>query len=184
MWINCGLPNAAVLLAVFLQCKSPFATQECGFSSGRSCTHLCVATTAVDCGSSLIDPTFSSQEELDNVVANCTVWIGDIKVATGWNGPLVLNNIVNLTGHFTLEASTNSSNRPSPFLTSIEAPQLRHLGFLDLWGFPNLTAIALPRLEQVQYLKIYHPAEKELHLEVSSLVNITDALKIFGNLPL
>tara|TARA_R110002060_G_scaffold3679_2_gene5683 strand:+ start:97 stop:651 length:555 start_codon:yes stop_codon:yes gene_type:complete len=184
MWTKHGLPNTAVLLAVFLKCESPFTTQKEWFLNGRSCTHLRTATIAVDCGIGLTYPIFSNQEELDNVVANCTVWIGSIKVATDWNGPLVLNNIVNLTGYFTLETSSNNSYRPSQFLTSIEAPELRYLGFLDLWGLSNLTAITLPRLEQVQSLTVGAIKALPIHLDAPSLVSITDELEIIGNLPM
>ncbi|PVH77256.1 hypothetical protein DL98DRAFT_656912 [Cadophora sp. DSE1049] len=160
-WIRYRLATVLVYLATFLH-----------------------PTTAVECGIGGTYPMFASQEELDSVVANCTVWVGSISVASDWNGTLVLNNIINVTGLFTTEPLGGSAYWPSPFLTSIEAPELRYLGGMNIGNASNVSIISLPRLEQIDFLSVDQSVENEVVLSFPSLVNVTDRLEMLGNLPM
>ncbi|KAK0119391.1 hypothetical protein ONS95_010843 [Cadophora gregata] len=169
LWFKHGLANAVVLLSTLLH-----------------------STAAVECaGSGLYTvTTVNRQEDLDSLVANCTVWLGDISIANEWNGTLVLNNIVNFTGRFTTDQyhedyteEYTDSLWPSPLLTSIEAPQLRFLGVLSFMNASNIETVALPNLEKIGSLFVDQSEQKELVLDVTSLKIVTDKLQILGNVP-
>lgn len=145
---------------------------------------ISTATIAIECGENPgIYTVFASQGELDSAVANCTVWVGSISVSSDWSGPLVLNNITNVTGVITTEPYVGRDKWPSSLLTSIEAPKLRYLGGMYFWNASNATSISLPKLEWVETLSVDQSVEREVIVDVPSLVNVTRRLEIFGNVP-
>ncbi|KAL5331091.1 hypothetical protein ACEPPN_000620 [Leptodophora sp. 'Broadleaf-Isolate-01'] len=162
MWTKNGLLTTVVLLITLLH-----------------------STTAIVCGDGTTDLYVSSQEELDFDLNGCTSWIGGIVIGYKWNGPLVLNNITNITKYFETETYYQNSSQSvgTQFLTSVDAPELRDLKFLTITRSSNLTRISLPKLERVHRVLLDHMENNALTLDFSSLARVGSYVDIAGNIP-
>ncbi|CBF81712.1 predicted protein [Aspergillus nidulans FGSC A4] len=99
-------------------------------------------------GCVLEDQFLDSSEEFYEALAGCTTVIADKLSIGGASGRLVLPDVVNITGaiHSTALVPLALS---SPLMTSIEAPQLVHLGGLDLNSIGSIANLSFPKLQHV-----------------------------------
>ncbi|KAL4862277.1 hypothetical protein BDV12DRAFT_179018 [Aspergillus spectabilis] len=79
--------------------------------------------------------------DIERSFANCTVVDGTVAILPYFSGPLVLPDIVNITGAITINAESN--------VTSVKAPDLVSVGSLDFGLEGTVSLVSFPRLEIV-----------------------------------
>lgn len=83
--------------------------------------------------------------------ASCTTWDGTLDINYRFPGPLVLPNLVNITG--TIKIESHGSFRQNQHLTSLEAPDLLSLGEdLLLDNIHSITRVSFPQLQTIRAL--------------------------------
>ncbi|KAL2070210.1 hypothetical protein VTL71DRAFT_13236 [Oculimacula yallundae] len=148
-------------------------------------TAILQCISASECGPN--DTLFHSQEEVEKILAGCTVWVGDLEIAFNWNGPFELSNITNITGSLITGMERYASAPPvASSLTSVKAPVLKTIRDLSLWNTPLLASASFPKLEQMRNMAIgldspLNP-RPEVTLEMTSLVNASE-IRVMGNFP-
>jgi hypothetical protein len=124
-----------------------------------------------------------SQADLDTTLGNCTTIIGYIFISPNYTGPLIMNNVTNITRGFLTTGNmyltgdpqndggpVNTAN-PTPLITSIQADNLIQTWMLDFTGVPALKSISMEKLESVDRLTVYsNPA---MSLNFPQLINGT-----------
>ncbi|KAL4821882.1 hypothetical protein BDW67DRAFT_149741 [Aspergillus spinulosporus] len=123
---------------------------------------LFLSTLARECV--LEDQFLDSSEEVHEALAGCTTVIADKVSIGGASGRLVLPDVVNITGVISSTALFDSA-LSTPLMTSIEAPQLVHLGGLDLNSISSIANLSFPKLQHVAgQIRIEHP-ERYVNLD-------------------
>lgn len=129
---------------------------------------------------------FTSQDDFESKLGNCTTILGDIYLETNFSGPLVMSNVINITGDirtwYRAEIDLGDSkfghsyNFPTN-LTSVKADSLIWLGGLDLGGSPDLTVLSMPSLETIGILNI--GSNSGMSIQFPQLKSCTE-IEIFG----
>lgn len=129
---------------------------------------------------------FTSQEDFEFKLGECTTIIGDIYIGQNFSGPLVMSNATNITGdlmtwYLAADDLTDSASVKGYIyasnLTSVEADSLIWLGGLALGGSPDLMSLSMPSLESIGTVNIGSNSEMSIHFP--QLKSCTE-IEIFG----
>ncbi|KAL4916379.1 hypothetical protein BDW62DRAFT_105773 [Aspergillus aurantiobrunneus] len=118
----------------------------------------------------------ASQDELDNVIGDCTIINGRLFINDTYSGSLILNGVTNITN--SLSVAGPDAAVPSADIASIELPDLQHITSIDLEG-SSVTSFSAPRLTSVSRLWLDQPARGS-EVDLRSVVG-ADAVTLRGN---
>lgn len=119
----------------------------------------------------------SSQEELDTKLGNCTTILGSIFIEGNYTGSLRLENVTKIDGRI-FSSTSISYVPPASLITSIEFPNLKTVGSIQVSNAPSIDSVSFPILSKADM--IYLGEIGKANVSFPSLIT-AGSLTISGN---
>ncbi|CZS96262.1 uncharacterized protein RAG0_05648 [Rhynchosporium agropyri] len=149
-------------------------------------TTVLQSTSAFVCGN-FSDLSLESQADIENKLAGCTTYQGQIKIGQFWVGAFVLPNLTSITSLNTASSPFDPTGpREHPSLTSIELPDLTTFHEMRLYNTPVLSLLSLPKVEELGRMIVQPDSSRELNPEVTLKVPLlfeASRMVFTGNFP-